>query len=81
MHVAVRLTRRNVNSMAATLKHLTQRTLSLYIFADVDHPLIVAYSDYVYARLNALPCQAEKARLKAELRLETMTQEVLDHAA
>lgn len=67
--------------MAATLKHQTQRALSAYTFADCDHPLILAYSDYAFARANALPYRSEKARLKRELRLEWLTQEVLDHAA
>lgn len=58
--------------MAATLKHQTQKVLSLYTFMDADHPLVVAYSDYAYARANALPCRREKARLVAELRLEAL---------
>lgn len=63
--------------MAATLKYRTQKALSLYGYMDCDHPLILAYSDYVFAKSNALPCRAEKARLKRELRLERLASEVL----
>jgi hypothetical protein len=67
--------------MAATLKHRTQRALALYRFMDVTHPLYEAWLDYQHAKAHALPCHVEKARLKAELRLETQLSNELEKVA
>jgi hypothetical protein len=44
---------------------------------DADHPLQQAWSDYQFARANALPCRAAKARLRRELALEQHITRVL----
>ena len=67
--------------MAATLTHQTQRALSAYTFASVDHPLIVAWSDYSHARAHALPTREPKARLRRELRLEALVSAEMERAA
>lgn len=67
--------------MAATLKHRTQRALALYTFADVDHPLVVAYSDYQIARAFRDGVQPAKARLVAELNLERQLSREMERAA
>lgn len=64
--------------MAVTLKHQTQKALSLYSYMDTDHPLQLAWSDYQFAKSNALPCHDEKARLKRELALEAHITRVLE---
>ena len=67
--------------MAATLKHQTQRALSLYRYASCDHPLIVAWLDYQHAKSVRDGVQPAKARLKRELNIEWLASEVLEHAA
>jgi hypothetical protein len=67
--------------MAATLTHLTQRTLSAYTFIDCDHSLWQAWSDYQVARAQRDGVQPAKRRLRRELRLEHMTNEIIEHAA
>jgi len=58
--------------MAATLKHQTQRALSLYTFIDCDHPLQEAWSDYQH--LKAIGSNQEwrlaAQKLRRELRIE-----------
>lgn len=67
--------------MAATLTHRTRRALSEYRFMDVDHPLVLAWSDYSFARAMSLPCRVEKARLKRELTLELLVSREMEKAA
>jgi hypothetical protein len=67
--------------MAATLTHQTRRALALYTFIDCDHPLQQAWSDYQFAKSNALPCRTAKARLLKEIQLEEAINEVLKCAA
>lgn len=67
--------------MAATLTYLTQRALSAYRFASVDHPLVLAFSDYQFAVAQRDGVTDAKRKLRAELNIERLVSSEMDKAA
>ncbi len=61
----------------ATLARRVRRALKAYQYADCDHPLIVAWADYQYARAHGLPVREVRKRLTNELRLENDVNQVV----
>lgn len=60
-----------------TLHQEVQAALACYKFIDTTHPLMVAYSDWLYAKAHRSAVRPAAKRLRRELRLEHAISDVL----